>query len=337
MMTPSDIGGLVRDSLVELAWSQWNAIGVAGGGAKTRAIVDPEALFVASMGVARWDARLFDEVLDWVALNGPLLDTARMRRLSADASPAQRRLVLATIGSVVEPDERGGLRRVEDALLAREETAEYAVEPLFHSDSVSPGDWVPADETFEAFGFRRPAPETRGMSVVPDGTSPPCLRFALRALVGQGARAETLVYLTTHDWAHGRLIAEHAAYNQSVVADYLASLYVSGLALRRVRGRLTEYRLAEPLRSGLLPTPEYVAWRRAWPALNRILEALSDQVSDDALWARLANALDRERDALSVEGLGVDVPPIEGWVTRGPDELAGIAVQLAERCRELAR
>ncbi|MDZ4178241.1 MAG: hypothetical protein U1E29_03255 [Coriobacteriia bacterium] len=335
-MNPNELQGLLRDSLTELAWSQWTAIGVAGSGVRASALIDPEALLVASTSIARWDARLFDEILDWVSTNGTLLDAARLRRMAEQATPAQRRVVLAILRSADRGREITPLQRVEDALVAKEEPATYGTEPLFHAIGAGPAHWTSLDDTFADLGFQRSIARLKSMSTPPDGLSPACLRFALRGLVGTGARAEVLAYLLTHEWAHGRLIAEYAAYNQSVVAEYLASLFDAGQAEKRVRGRRLEYRIVGLLQDALPNVPESVAWHRVWPALAAILEALSADISEQAQWVRLADALDAQSEELSSEGFELDVPRMDGWATHGTAGIEAAVHKVSERCRVLA-
>ncbi len=154
--------------------------------------------------------------------------------------------------------------------------------------------------------------------------------------MGTGARAEVLAYLLTHEWAHGRLIAEYAAYNQSVVADYLSSLFDAGQIEKRVRGRRLEYRMVGLLQYALPSAPESVAWHRVWPAFVAILEAPSADISERAQWVRLADALDTQSEAFSSEGLELDVPRMDGWMTHGTAGIEAAVHQVAERCRMLA-
>jgi hypothetical protein len=336
-MTPSQLHRMLLDSLIDLAWGQWTALGVAGVGRVPCAIVDPEALLVATMSIGRWDARLFDESLDWAAVNNAIVDAARLRRLARDSSPEQRRLVAVLARLASQGETRGGLKRVETDLIARESRADYSVQPLFRSTSSAPQDWAGADEAFASAGFQRPAPELRGMSRRPDTSHPACLRFKARALVGIGPRAEVLSYLWTHDWAHGRLIAERGAYTQSTVAEYLAALCTARLAEKRIDGRRTEYRLVEALRSIGRPEPRYVAWDRVWPALTRLLDSLdSPSLSQDALWSKLASALVGETKALAAEGFAVHVPDLTGWAVQGPHVLEKIINTVERRVRALS-
>lgn len=53
---------------------------VGGVRASCASIVDPEALVVATAEFGRWDARLFDEMLDWLVANAAYVDWASTLR-----------------------------------------------------------------------------------------------------------------------------------------------------------------------------------------------------------------------------------------------------------------
>ena len=323
--------------MLGLAWGQWTTLGVAGIGAAAHSIVDPEALLVATMSVGRWDARLFDEAVDWVACNSAILDAARLRRLAAGSDPEQRRLMTAVLHLAAHGDARPGLQRVESDLIAREATSHYGMQPLFRSQDVGTLDWAMPDETFAAAGFHRSELNLRGMSRRPNASTPACIRFRARALVGVGARAEVLTYLWTHEWAHGRLIAERSAYNQSPVAEYLAALAASGLAEKRTAGRRTEYRLVTKLGDVGRPAPIYVAWDSVWPAITRVASSLdSTSLSDDALWSRFAATLEAERGPLASEGFNIHVPDLVGWTADGTSRLETVGDAILKLVQEFS-
>ena len=51
---------------------------------ETITAIDPEALLLFSTAVARHDARLFDEILDWLQLNGAWINLQRLARLQRE-------------------------------------------------------------------------------------------------------------------------------------------------------------------------------------------------------------------------------------------------------------
>ena len=82
-MPISEIRDEVSQGLLGFAWRQWAQVGVSATveGADQWA-VDPEALILFTIGIARRDPRLFDEMLDWMAFNHELLSTQRLRNLA---------------------------------------------------------------------------------------------------------------------------------------------------------------------------------------------------------------------------------------------------------------
>ena len=83
-MLISEIRDELSQGLLGFAWRQWVQIGVSATveGAD-RWAVDPEALILFTIGIARRDPRLFDEMLDWMAFNHELLSVQRLRNLPA--------------------------------------------------------------------------------------------------------------------------------------------------------------------------------------------------------------------------------------------------------------
>ena len=64
IMQPKEFNAF-RKKILALLWRQWSALGIAGQTEKGAAsLVDPEALLLCSLSLARYDARLFDEIID---------------------------------------------------------------------------------------------------------------------------------------------------------------------------------------------------------------------------------------------------------------------------------
>ncbi|KAF0208249.1 MAG: hypothetical protein FD171_1085 [Actinobacteria bacterium] len=318
-MTTSELYEHLLGATLDLAWRQWSAIGVAGIRASEHMIVDPEALLLATLEVARSDARLFDEALDWVVQNSELLDVSRLRRLGRTASGDQRRLLGVAVGLTASRSAGSSLARLPaEDFIAREATAGYDSQALFRGARRDAGQWAGTDEVFARAGFTRPPLNLRAMSQRPDASRSACARFRARALVGPGPKAEVLTYLWTHEWAHGRLIADRSAYGQAPVAEYLSTLSEGGLVDTRIDGRRTLYRATASLKAAGTPTPAYVDWVRVWPALVALLDALRPSgFSEEAVWVRLAGALAAQMNALEAEGFGVEVGDVEGWPRHG--------------------
>ena len=100
-MQISDLRRDVRARVLAFAWDQWAQMGVFGTSRRAdRWAADPEALLLFTLEVARADARLFDEVLDWLALNERLVSVQRLRNLCRDDT--DRTLAEAALASVAQ-------------------------------------------------------------------------------------------------------------------------------------------------------------------------------------------------------------------------------------------
>lgn len=326
------------DALLEFAWRQWTAIGLAGIRGDDRTIVDPEALIIATLELARSDARLFDEALDWMVRNSGLLDVSRLRRLGKASTADQRRLLGVAVQVAGLHGAGPTLSRLpEEDFIAREAQSAYGEQVLFRTALGPEGTWHEPDALFAQAGYTRARLELRNMSQRPPADTPAALRFRARGLVGIGPRAEVLTYLWTHEWGHGREIAARAAYGQAPVAEYLTSLADSGLAERRVDGRRTLYRLSGALRGLGRPAPRYVDWAQTWPALIDLLESLRpSDLSEDAAWIRVYHALADNEAGLRSEGLGVEVSDLRGWALKGTHVLERSVETVTERVRSWA-
>src|SRR5205807_386201 len=86
-MPTSTLRTHVVDALLSFAWDEWAQLGVLAIPQRSSPWAqDPEALLVFTFEIARDDPRLFDEVLDWLAVNDSLVSTRRLRALCEDAT-----------------------------------------------------------------------------------------------------------------------------------------------------------------------------------------------------------------------------------------------------------
>lgn len=94
----------LHEALLALAWGQWGQLGVAAnvGGVDLRC-VDPEALFLFSMELLRWEPRMFDEVLDWLDLHGERLIRQRVMNMLPSYHPTTARVAEAALARLPRP------------------------------------------------------------------------------------------------------------------------------------------------------------------------------------------------------------------------------------------
>lgn len=311
-MQVSEIRDEVRQGFLDFAWRQWAQIGVSATveGAD-RWAVDPEALILFTIGIARRDPRLFDEMLDWMAFNRELLSTQRLRNL-ARRFPVPAGLVAAVIESARQTASAG--LRVSDRVPSGKSGRALSGESVFSSDVlvfVSQPDAV-----FAEHGFIRPPAARTGKSREPDPDLPVNLSFRLRHLFGPGGRSETMRVLLTYP--DGPLdaarIAHEAGFAKRNISDVLTSLASSGVTKAVWAGNerhFTAYRKRwAPLLglAGSADMPAFVSWVHLLPAALEIaiwLDEKADTAQSEYLTASQARSL-MNRLTADLEAAGID-------------------------------
>ena len=249
-----------RTNLVSFSWGQWTQMGVSGRPDRGDSwAADPEALLVLSLVVSRHDPRLFDEILDWLALNLRLVSIQRLRNLARQQDDVVRRLVDAALAwSITHAKEVTRRAPVAPSVPPEPQT-------LFRIDGrearVSKNDAI-----FAVHGFRRPATGPSGKSRVPDLSAPINLGFRLREVFGVGSRAEVgRILLTSRSDRLLNEIAEAAAYAPRNVRETLHSLIEAGITETAQRAKSRTYRVERNTWSRFFgiaeqDIPVYVPW-----------------------------------------------------------------------------
>lgn len=273
-----------RDQLLRFLWRQWSALGVAGHAkSEDQWSVDPDALLLFTATIGRHDARLFDEVLDWLQANGTFINVQRLRRIQKTEGFAGGR-VLAAIATM--------LGKGADALkwkgLAEAVGPADNSESLFYLPDYKPMPVLGTpDERFAQFGLLRDAPALRGYSQEFRPNEQATLALQLRALFGVNARSDILQYLLTHQAAHPADIARQTYYFQKTVQDALVDMHCSGVVELRTSGREKHYWVQSSAWIALLNRRDEsnMPYWVAWPAVFSVLERIWLKLQDPTLYA----------------------------------------------------
>jgi hypothetical protein len=313
-MSISALRDRVRKELLEFSWSQWAQLGLSAHTTRSdRWAVDPEALIVFTAEVARRDPRLFDELLDWMSLNGRLLSLQRLRNLTG-RFPLDRKLVEAVVAWVGESTP--SLRWSKAGQQGSEGKGKGV--PLFSQDVVSFLGEV--DPTFSRHGYVRPRARRSHKSSEPDLRAPVSLAFQLRLVLGPGSRSEIMRVLLTA--ADGPLdaarIADEAGFAKRNVNETLSTLVVSGVVKARWSGNERVFLALRDKWSTLLELgpsadnmPTFVSWIHLLPVLVDVLAWLEREAeTTDSAYLVSSRARDlMERVTLNLEIVGLAVPP----------------------------
>jgi len=302
-MQISALRAQLRSALLEFAWDEWAQMGVLAAARRERRWAqDPEALLLLTLEVARDDPRLFDEVLDWLVRNEPLISVRRLRRLCD--GPEDERLATA----VLEWVKRQRRPRAPDRQLERM-TGE--AEALFLGADLPA---LRTDPVFSAVGFTRPPVKPSRKSREPDLTAPINFAFRLRQLLGVGARAEAVRYLLTADIDSASVadVAESSGYSKRNVQEALTSLHAAGAVTLAASGGEQRFAVDRSRWAHLLDLepdelPAYRDWPTFFGALRRILRWLRrpelESLSDYLRTSQAADLLDLVRPQLSRAGV----------------------------------
>jgi hypothetical protein len=272
----SEFKKTILDSILDLLWRQWTAIGVSGyGNAEESKVVDPEALLLLTLTVARYDVRLFDEVLDWLEINGGYLNVQRLQNL-VKKFDFQAKAELSAVA------ERLG-QKSSVALKWKKLATRYSQDresPLFYMKDGRPMPLLNEyDEIFHRHGLLRPPVKNRGLSQPFSREGMPTLLLRLRALLGLNLRCEILCLLGSVDEIHPSLIAKLIGQNPRSTQNVLAEMVHSGVVQVRTSAREKIYSLSSGALDQLLRPVGFTPWRNSVP-LFRALEILWLGVSD---------------------------------------------------------
>lgn len=221
-----------HELVLRFLWRQWSVLGISGHASSSEQwIIDPEALLLFSTVAARRDARLFDEMLDWLEENGSWINLQRLSRMQTEHTPGDAS-VLAAIAAHLCCDSAHGKWKVLTQKTFPSRSPSEAT-PLF------PG--IPVlgelDRNFSQWGWTRGLVRSRGLSQPPRTDQPGCFLIKLRALFGRQSRAECIAWLLAHESGHPAEMARQLGYFPRSLQAVLNELTLSGHVRAMMAGR----------------------------------------------------------------------------------------------------
>jgi len=223
MFQPSFSTQLIS-ALLDWLWRTWITFGVGGHGPAAREdhVIDPEALLLASSQWARYDARLFDEMLDWLCLHGDLIHLQRLRNLHRAGLGDPR--VLSAIAAVVANHSPHSKWKV----LVANAASGQPLTPLFLSLEKDATAWGQPEPLFAAQGLHRGRLELRHLSLSPDPQLAANFWLKLRSLFGTSSRAEIMLHLLVSGPATATEIARSSGFTTRSILVPLREMALSG-------------------------------------------------------------------------------------------------------------
>lgn len=276
-MSLTEYRGAFRDRVLDLLWRQWTTLGVAGHGERWQGSpIDPEALLLLTCTAGRYDARLFDAMVEWVGVNGQYLNVQRLKRIISTAQFAGSQVVRAVAATASDS--------VSAAKWAATKTVHSHGEPLplFYLKDGRPMPTVKEhDPIFKEHGLIRDKYEARGVVQTFRPEYSGNLVMRLRAFLGVNARCEIITYLLLNDQGSPSSLARDAYYFPLTISKAMAEMRDSGYLTSRINGRRRDHRLEPHGWRDLLLGDSRPPWV-VWPRLFRAVEALWLLLWDDA-------------------------------------------------------
>ena len=320
---------LFLENFLNFLWRQWSALGVLGE-ARTQDpwVLDPEPMLLFTLEMGRYEPRIFDEVMDWLVVNGSWIDIQRLRGILREKDEITKNLTGAVAAFLMKEADERKWKNLSRSCRSQVFNGQSNGQPLFcekdgepHPISNKP------DPDFLSYGFNRPQMTVRRMTRQVPITSHNTLRFLLRALFGVGSRAECLVYLLTHDGGHPSEVAKAIGISVRATQDALIELSRSGLVLTRVLGkRKIEYWISHERWWEFLSKaniteiekPIWIDWVALYSALSKVWVALNE-IGNEGITDYMRSS--KLRDSLELVGnefarSGLDIPAIPGTDVR---------------------
>jgi hypothetical protein len=331
-MSQKDFRDLFLENTLNFLWRQWSALGVLGE-ARTKDpwIYDPEPMLLFTLGMGRYEPRLFDEVVDWLIVNGKWVDMQRLRGILREKDDINKDLIGAVAAFLMNQGDERKWKNLSQFCQSHAYVDSNNPEPLFYEKNGKPHPIAKTpDPSFLIYGFNRPQLRVRRMTREVPITSHNTLRFLVRSLFGLGSRAECLVYLLTHDGGHPSEVAKAIGLSVRGTQDALIELSRSGLVLTRVKGKrrieywLSQERWWEFLSRGSITDikkPIWIDWIALYSALSQVWTTLNE-ISREGVSDYMRSS--KLRDSLELVGgefvkSGLDIPSIPGTDVR-PEE-----------------
>lgn len=320
-MLQKDFRKFFLKEILDFLLLQWSSLGVLGHGrSEDEWIIDPEALLVFSLDIARYEPRLFDEILDWLMTNGQWVDIQRLRGIIKTKNDKTQR-IMSAVAQILSQNTNSYKRKWKALASFKKVNPGIQRETLFKTKDGKPYPVVGEQEPiFREYGFIRskfrPSRKTREVNFKTDST----VHFLLRSLFGIGSRPECILYLLTHEAGHPAEVSRAVGISVRAVQDALVELSKSNLVLTRMVGkRKIQYWLSHKkwwqflleIDTEEMKSPVWLDWislftalMNVWKVLNEIKEIESDYMRS----SKLREAM--ETISLEFSKSGIDLPPV---------------------------
>jgi hypothetical protein len=308
-MYQTDFNQNTRRRISDFLWKQWSDLGVSGHlpDDQTR-FVDMEPFLLFSLDFARSDARLFDEILDWLRINGRFVNITRLKVIQKQFEWLHQNLIAAVAFYLVEEFRLDYWKPLCKINSSKEP------ENLFYLSDGSP---IPVslekrDKAFLKMGWLRPQIKLRGLSTIINPLRTSAIQLKTRALLGVNARSDILCYLADGRKAYSNQIAKDLYYSRLTVQNTLHDLNVASVLQKLSEANKTLYSLNSD--NPIFKKSEKHQWLN-WVSFFNSLKKITDlhtEYSEDLnsriFWVTLYELMHTESRTLNKLGFDFTTP-----------------------------
>lgn len=253
-------------NLLNLAWSLWTELGVAGVKRHhQKVLILIEELIILTTVLSEVDPRLRDESLDWCFKYSRFISVSRLKSLAYNFS---------------------------------EHTKKHFSKYAATFNQFSNLNWP-------VFALASPLNiNLSNKSVLRSQGSAALLNIRARSIFGTGSRADILTFFLVHpniDFSIAQ-ISEETNYSKRNLAEMLDDLYLGNLFERFQQGNQKRYRLKEntPLFNTLSPIPAYKPWHQIFKIVLDLRECLllTEKLSESTKVIEILKCLKKHESSL---------------------------------------
>lgn len=252
------------DSLIEIHWRQWTALGVASHVKPEKTwIVDLEPLIISTLTIGLHDKRLLSSSVEWLIKNGEWINLSRLKRIVKVFSERLPELKAPPLYPEI----------LEIFVDTYNRNARYKIKcpkiDLYKAEDNVMNDYKTFFNHFKV----------RNVTTAPKLQLSSLIQLLLRNIFGVDARTEILIYLLAHEGGNSNSIAKEIFYNQKNIYTILERWSHAQMATKISEQKISRYSLnrkKELLDAiGLKEMPNYLNWTRTFLLLGRLAKALS--------------------------------------------------------------
>ena len=310
------------EGVLNFIWREWCRVCVVGASGRTDPwAIDPEPLLAFTTEIARHDARVFDEVMDWLVVNGRWINTQRLSTVMQQDNVGDKAVTGAIASWMAGQDKSMKWRGLAQRAMSEVRKPE---EPLFQAlAGKAPDSPAHADASFRRYGLVRETVRTRGLTRPVNMKDTANIMFKSRAVFGIGMRADVMAYMVMADGAHPRDAARILGYNHMRVQELFVGLADAGIASVQAMGRVRQYRIdRDKWRSVLVgedaSVPRWVNWRAVMRGLTSIWReawAIDATRADEYIVSsKMRSAMQSARNDLLGSGIEFNIADDKGYV-----------------------